>query len=711
MTSAQTPMPSFSAQQIAHRAAIALSLALLWSIIAIALLRSGLGDGGLFLLAVTAFGLAAIWLPLLAFPAHTGDATPRPVAAGLAMLLGPILPILGLALGAAATVLMAALVFLILVRNRRLIAAAVAGKSGRSTLLGFPLLVGVFLVVSGASWRVYLPEALVLGIGQADSYFHVAIAQIFAAFKVPSTGGDGLALQHYHFGSHVAAAGLAEAAGSRASLVYAYWGLILLKAQLLWALVWASLILAGPGQRTGSLYLLFGYPSIFLLLGPLESESFMLAMAVFAGITPLICHLFTTEERSSRSYTFGVWLLFAAAFVCAAAKVSIGYFCAVALGWLAWNGRARHWPALLLVAALAGLAAFTMLFVLPFEQSLHDSGMGILLGSYAQYASSITLLSYMLPCIVVWAWLHELRLSAGPPELPANARTRVTLQFSHTLAGTNLYRRLLESPGLIQLQVLCLAACGLLLVCLPIGNGMAYFSYLLLFLPAMAAPGWLYAGYAAAPRMRRLTIAVGALGILYLSVAFGFNLATGVSTLARATQQQAIAELRDANDSAGLGRRVVARSWRETGTLFGHLRTQIGHTQWAALIAHIEAAKAGNRLRVFVPPANEEFWTRLRPGAANPYWCMQAHLMIPGQSGTPMILGIPPLKFEGGCSPIPGIYGFGKYQDLHRTRDVSDRNLCEVARLRDVQSVYVLNSISALDANRIVRCDAGSAGG
>jgi len=442
MTSAQTPKQPRTKEQIAHRAAIALSLALLWSIIAIALLRSGLADGGLFLLSVAAFGLAAIWLPLLAFPAHVGNATPPPAAAALAMLLGPILPVLGLALGTPATVLVAALVLFILARNRRLIAAAVAGESGWSTLLGFPLLVGVFLVVSGASWRVYLPEALVLGIGQADSYFHVAIAQIFAAFKVPSTGGGGLALQHYHFGSHVVAAGLAEAAGSRASLVYAYWGLILLKAQLLWALVWASLMLAGPGQRTGSLYLLFGYPSIFLLLGPLESESFMLAMAVFAGITPLICHLFTTEERSSLSYIFGVWLLVAAAFVCAAAKVSIGYFCAVALFWLAWRGRARRWQALLLVAALAGLAAFTVLFVTPFEQSLLASGIGILLGSYAQYASSITLLSYLLPSIVVWAWFHELRLSAGPPELPENARTRVTLQFSRTHAGPDLYRRL-----------------------------------------------------------------------------------------------------------------------------------------------------------------------------------------------------------------------------------------------------------------------------
>jgi hypothetical protein len=276
--------------------------------------------------------------------------------------------------------------------------------------------------------------------------------------------------------------------------------------------------------------------------------------------------------------------------------------------------------------------------------------------------------------------------------------------------------RRLSDDGLMQLHLLFLGACLLVLAVMPIGNGMAYFSYVLLFLPALVAPAWLHAGYAAAREVRIVVLGVGAATTLYLATVFGFNLATTVSTLTRSAQQQTAAALQDANDGAGLGRRVIARSWRETTTLFGHLRRQLEHTAWHGLLQQIGAASAVANLQVYVPPAADEFWLRLKRGQTNPHWCLESHLMIPAQLGIPLIHGIAPLRYEAGCSPIAGLYGFGKQQDAHRTRELSEQQLCEIAQARHLGAVYILNAISTPAANRILACtasagDASASGG
>ena len=712
MTYFQSNMPPRALQKSLYQIAILLSLALLWSILAVSGLRSGLADSGLFLVSVGVFGLAGIWLPFLALPPAPGDDRPSPSAAALAMVLGPILPVMGIGLGVVATWSMAIVVALIVLRNRKAIVQAFLPPTRHNLIKlgGGSMLLAAFLIFSGASWRIFIPEALSLGIGQADSYFHVAISKVFATFRIPSTGGDGLAFQHYHFGSHIVAAGLAEAGASRVSLVYVYWGLILLKVQLLWGLVWSNLLLARAGTQPTALFPLFAYAWAFMLLGPLESESFMLAIAVFAGVVPLICRLFTVpirEELSSKLSTRVDWLIVVtAAFICTTTKVSVGFYCAVAMLWGLWRGRADRRQTLLLLICLAALGAYTVLLVMPFEQSLAESGIGVLLGSYAQYASAVTLVSYGLPCLVLWAYLHDLQISAGPLGPPRGRSISVNLQFSHLDSAASIYRRM-TGDGLMQLHLICLFACALVLATIPIGNGMAYFSYVLLFLPALVAPAWLHAAYASVREVRIIVLGCSSATAVYLTVAFCFALATNVSTITRSAQQQTISALRDADDGPGLGKRIIGRSWRETGSFFGLLKGQLEQTAWQSLLTQIRNQGSATSWRVFVPPSADEFWSRLKHGQNNPYWCLQAHLMIPAELGTPLIYGIAPLKYEAGCSPIAGLYGFGKHQNHHRTRDMSDQQLCEVARARNVSSVYVLNTISQPEANRQLQCVAG----
>ncbi len=563
-------------------------------------------------------------------------------------------------------------------------------------------MLAIVVVAAGAPWRLFIPEAITLGIAQADTLFHVAIAQIAAQFSIPSTGGDGLTLQHYHFGSHLAAAGLSAASDSSAALIYVYWGAVLLKVQALWAF-WLAATMMGK-QRT-LLLPSIAYATLFLLLCPLESESFMLAIAVFVGAVPLICTMISRDDQKTNAFRSGLPTVLLAAIACAAAKVSVGYFVGASLALMAWRRRGNLADVMLLAVGAVILGLITVSFVLPFEQSLAETGLRVLLASYAQYATMTALMSYLLPAFVVWACVAGLGVKATRVGGDDGEQTQLHIHYISDTAHSSWFQRLMRADGLVQLHALCLAACLLVLVTVPIGAGMFYFSYVLLILPALISPTWLSAACAPGSGGRRILIVTATLCCVYLSGGFAFTLVNTIGSITHGAQQLTAPEYRNAHDGDGLSKLVIADSLRQSGTPFGTLRLQVQNTQWAELLRSLRQASAGS-MQVFVPPAVEDFWTRLKVGGTNPYWCMQPHLMIPSQTGIPMIFGIAPLKYETGCSPFAGLYGFGKHQDMHRTRELSDEQLCEIARNRSVDAVYVLDSVEPPERNRILRCGA-----
>jgi hypothetical protein len=238
------------------------------------------------------------------------------------------------------------------------------------------VLAAILLALSPAD-RLYVPEEVALGRASGDSYFHLAIAQMLAWFGVPSLGADGLVLQHYHFGSHAVAAGLAKAAGTPVPVVYVYWVVACLKIQLLWAMLWSgdrSRDAASPGPPL-AFRLTLGV--FFLWLGEsfLESESFLLGASVFLGAVPLARWLANDPGSGSTPHRVGVGMLLALAFVCATLKVSVGFFCATACAWILLRGMRDRVTAIAGACALAGLAAYVyLLLLIPGEQVLTRAG-------------------------------------------------------------------------------------------------------------------------------------------------------------------------------------------------------------------------------------------------------------------------------------------------------------------------------------------------
>ena len=192
------------------------------------------------------------------------------------------------------------------------------------------ILFGILLVASGAPSRIFLPEQMTLGIASSDSLFHTALAQMLLKYRVASTGADGLVFQHYYFLSHAVAAGISKLTGADVPLVYVYWASISLKLQLIWSLFLGSWLLENKDAAPSSLHLLprLGFISLAVITThALESESFVFALAIFVMLIPLLSHLLRSGEAETPFLYIAVVVALAGAFLCASAKVSVGFFC------------------------------------------------------------------------------------------------------------------------------------------------------------------------------------------------------------------------------------------------------------------------------------------------------------------------------------------------------------------------------------------------
>jgi hypothetical protein len=704
--------------------AVLLSLAVLWAFLLILGCRSGLADGSLRVFSVCTFCLAAIWLPVYATSLQFENRLLDHATASLIVILALLSPLLGFVFGKFAVWVVWAGLAGVLIQLRAYVATAFQLSFVRLfRLLSISLFFAILTLLVTSPWRLFVPESISLGVAVADSYFHVAIAQMLASFGVPSTGGDGLSIQHYHFGSHAVAAGLARAASAKASLVYVYWGAVSLKLQLLWMIAWSSLRLVEHPLQDGASRRALGGATIFLLLGYafFASESFLFAIAVLVGIAPLACRLFTdAESPSSSSYRAALVVLFIAALVCATAKVSVGYYCAAFIVWIMWVGRRDRIHLVICATGLLVLAAYTVLVVVPFEISLIRAGLGVLLASYAQYLNLTTLISYAIPSLILAAYLVDPRLSLRRRSLGGREITIFQASLAECPSWRSLYTRVRSGNGLMQLLAVALAACLGVLFVLPIGSNFGYFSGVLLFVSALPVSLWLLEinRWDALSKALRYAVPVtcGIIGVV-LGYAFLTDFKRQLPLMTHAAWAQTAPELRRESDEPGqpgLMKRQMLQSLASSGTILGFLRTQIDQTAWRKLLTGLDERRENTgSLRVYVPPSAEEFWTRLATGSIgakaqtqlNPYWCLQAHLMIPAEIGVPLVLGVAPRRYESICA-TPGliIYGFGKDQDSHRTRELSDQELCERTRAEHVDLIYVLHSISMPTDNRYVNC-------
>lgn len=673
------------------QAAIVLSLAVVWMLLLVAGLRSGLADATGMQLALVPWMLLPVWLPVAAVAAG-GRTTGEACATGvLALLAGVLGPLAGLVIGRAATVLAAVALGLVVLRVWRDLPPIGWRRCLRLVGAGF-CLAAVLLACSRPD-RFFLPENLALGLADADNHFHVALSQMALHFGVPSTGGDGVLLQRYHFGSHILAAAWAKSVGAPVATVYVYWVAVALKVLLLMATVWCGVMLTPHRDQEFPGLVRLAWAGLFLVASGsfAESPSFLLAVALFLAVWPLAVALAGRHDLASPGYRAGLALLVIAAWLCAVCKVSLGFFAGVVLVWVLVHGRANRANVAAGLLSMVALAACTALFLTPQELGLAELGGDHLWQSYRQYLSPLTLASYLLPLLIVAMACTTWRARRGDG--------RAALALHITWAGLRS-----GNPGrAVALLALCTLVCVALLLTLPIGSNMAYFSGVLFLLSAALLPLRLYDG-----RLFRSTspLVAGVLLVLTLSVVwqvydFRQALAEEVSRLLKASNSVH----RDEDlDDPDFTRRTLLQSLAQDGTLFGGTQAERQQDPWRGVLQAMQAPVAGGaRLMVYAPPSATSFWNRLR--GKIPYWCLAAHLMVPAQTGIPMVLGIRPLLEGPRCVPV-GVewYGFGKDQDRHRSVALSDAALCQRVLQASFDTVYVVHSITTPADNRVLKC-------
>ena len=163
------------------------TLSALWMLVAIALLRAGLGDSTRNQLSSWIFLCLSIWLPIFAI----ARAKEYWIEAGaIAWTVSIIFPLLGLFLGQAATLV--ALGILGLIAFDFLRKTPKTNQSKFWKILSGSIALAIVLLSVGSADRFFMPEDIDLGTAHSDTYFHIALSGIIAKFLVPTIGADGL---------------------------------------------------------------------------------------------------------------------------------------------------------------------------------------------------------------------------------------------------------------------------------------------------------------------------------------------------------------------------------------------------------------------------------------------------------------------------------------------------------------------------------------
>ena len=684
--------------------AVLFTLSAAWMLIAIALLRAGLGDSTRNQLSSLIFLCLSIWLPIYAI-AKTKVYWIE--VGAIAWTVGTIFPLLGLFLNESATFVALAFLCLIAVHFLRDISKASEYKFWQ--IVGGSILLAFVLLSVGSADRFFLPEEITLGTAHSDAYFHLALSNMLAKFLVPTIGADGLDFIRYHFGSHLVAAGLSKSSAVRVAEVYVYWGTVNLRLQLLWGILWCSLSLlpqhSYPFQIRARLLVLMLFACLTASL--FNSESFLMACTILMGVMPLLANYVTLVGGSSYRHYWQLLIMLGIAFICAATKVSVGYFIAVVLIY-ACCVNVKDWKrGAITITGLCAVAIATLVLFAPLDVALSQAKFNIIFSSYLQLATFTTLLSFLLPVAILAVQQVSLR------RLSYSAHNqKKTFHISFASFKVNNFSDFCKiqraQVGGSQILFISLLACIVVALTMPIGSNLSYFSAVLLVMSIALIPIGFFRTVSTLKHfslVKLLGLSIAATITVHF-LTFGFQFVTQMLKIAACSGCKLDAP---ANTSQPVALEVrpkhrLLSSLSEHRTLWTTTQPLINSSQWHVLIQNIEQFAVDHpRTVIFVPPTNELFWTRLK--RANPYWCLSSQLMIPAQAGIPLLRGISPVHLEQECASTGLIwYGFGKQQDAHRTSKFNDHKLCELASLGGFSRIYVLNSVSDPEQNRKLLC-------
>jgi hypothetical protein len=694
-----------------NQAAWMLTLGLGLAFAGLFLLRGGLGDDPWGVVRLLLLSLAPIWIPTAAAIKWQEGRFGFALAISLGLIAGAAIPVGGLFFGAATSVFAA---------------IATAVSCGYAQYRHFSLIrrewlpIAVVALVSALAFvlftepsHLFFREMMLLGTGMTDRYETAAIAQMIAKYHAPSIGADGLQLFHYHTLSMVLAAGMAKSANVDVLLSYLYWGGIGLKALLVWVFLAAGFFFwrqTFHRHAPVAFMLIYAWSSSFLL-GATESESFVLGMAMLLSLVPLFMVLLSNNAVSA----FEPWLVIISLAVgsifCAAAKVSAGFLCVPIFVLALWRYRRRPVLVAAILVSLVLLAVATRLWFSPTDLS-EPLPMGLFLLGYYQYLfNQLTVVSYLLPLIVIFLFSAEFTVHENDGKrLLLSAATYDARAPGHGLMPPvrMAITWFFDLNPIAQYLVMVIAACLTVLLLVPISGNNTYFSLImfglsLFFLP-IAFLGSLKGEYSLGWARTAVTILLGA-ALLYRAAYFGLP-GQGLQGVVSSLYKTAFPE-----EGAPHLKAQILGSIRRNGLPFSFLGDRIEAAPFSSMkrLLDVQAAQEKGRLAVFVPPNASEIWEGLLHSTQLNWWCFSGHLVVPAVMGQMQIRSIEPKQVERRCLPsgLSAYYGFGAEQDEHRSADLTDHELCDIAGRWSADRIYKLVSYRQPEKNSVITCAAG----
>ena len=588
----------------------------------------------------------------------------------------------------------------------------------KSSIIFVAIVSATLSIVFTQPLRLYLPEALTLGLAPTDNYWHAAISQMIRHYGAVSIGADGLETQKFHFLTHALIAAFSKASSAGVPVVYGYWSSLTIKLLLIWSTYCATLLLFPVEREKGLASLAWRFVFAWLaavLVRGFEVETFVLGDALFFAYLPTLLLLIRARPGDK---IFGLaFTCCTAIFICALAKLTLAYYEAIGLILVIWHFRTRPVYVFLFGATIIGLLFFAHYLIIPPELYLTHTTASIFLTSYLMYFARGTLIHYALPAfllaVCLWQPRGVLRIANRGVALDLRANlpppnyNHLPYQWMKRVGGLSRTLSYFFSLGSdAQYLFLALLGCVFVLVAIPIGDNVWDFSAGLYSLSLLLLPSVLGKEL----NIRLLDgpvkfILAFSLASALLIASPGFLFDGAGSLLHTIVTLHGVASGNVDGKNSGTKDAILA-SWRETRTPFATLRKLVDKSPTARLVESIkrQVQATSGGLVVHIPPDANEVWHHLEFGSPTK-WCMVGHLVIPAEVGIAEIRSIAPDSIERECRP-PGMtwYGFGSFQDLHRSQPFSHEQICMLAKSINADKVYLLKSYDDLSKNSIEDC-------
>jgi hypothetical protein len=539
--------------------------------------------------------------------------------------------------------------------------------------------IGLYLfgTVQSANYAgLYSPEQDLIGTLNHDTTFHTAITFLIQNFGVPSLGVDGMVPIKYHFGSHFWFAALGRMTASEPVFSYGA-GVPIVLAPMIVTALFLSAVSVDQGRKSLPAYLLVG-TALLLLSDTIGwnsyyiSESYSCALIGFLLLLPVLGLAAGKASFSPRQSAgiFAIAILMIP--LLTVLKISVGTLWTAAVGYMVLR-RYGFSTRMLLTGLTAGvifLAVFWALSPSTGDYKISNSSLVVPFYFFRLFGAT-GLSSFAIPLMLL---LSKTRLYGGEG-MRAVFYAKSDLMFEVTMVIMVL--------GAIP------AVTGI-----PQDSAVWYF----LNVSQWLAMVLLMARFAPVFPWPERTALLRALPVI--SLAAGLTL-----LLLPAVYKQTAAVVLDADarsNGALLHGRSASKYFYQTlvkeHVLWGsEFRDSIAATTGARLVQAARRAlpRPDRTVAVFIPPENAAFWSR-SPA------CIQKFNSQVSLTGQPSLLGSPP-----GCDTDAYTSNYGAQ---FKSRSMSDSDLCQHARQRNIQRVLIFTGAEPGGQNRMIDCGSGKSG-